>query len=209
MTYLPEFLTIATIHLLAVMSPGPDFAMITKNSLVHSRRAGVFSAIGLGLGIATHVVYSLIGIGFVIAQSVVLFSVIKFFGAGYLIYIGWQALKSKPQPNQNRTTATPKSISPLSAIWQGYLTNVLNPKATLFMLSLFTQVIDVHTPIWIKVGYGLEMSLVTFLWFAFVANVLSIEHIKRPFLRIQHKFEKWMGVVLIGLGLKVAFTKSS
>ena len=78
MEYLSIFLTVALAHLLAVISPGPDFVMITRNSLIYSRRTGVYSALGLGLGILVHVFYSLVGIGFIISKSIILFSIIKF-----------------------------------------------------------------------------------------------------------------------------------
>ncbi len=95
MLYLTEFLTVAVIHLLAVISPGPDFAMISRNSLVYSRKTGIYSSLGLALGILVHVSYSLVGIGLIISRSIVIFSAIKFLGAGYLIYIGYKALKTK------------------------------------------------------------------------------------------------------------------
>src|SRR5438094_7329342 len=94
--YLPEFLTIASLHLLAVMSPGPDFVLISKNSLVYSRKSGVYSALGLALGILVHITYSLIGIAYIISRSIVIFSTIKLLGAGYLIYIGYKSLWAKP-----------------------------------------------------------------------------------------------------------------
>ena len=98
-------------------------------------------------------------------------------------------------------------LGKLRAIRMGFLTNVLNPKATLFFLSLFTQVINPQTPKFIQVLYGLEMCLMTFAWFTFVATILSHPIIKLKFARIQHRLEKVFGVVLIALGLKVALTK--
>jgi threonine/homoserine/homoserine lactone efflux protein len=95
MHYLPQFLTIASIHLLAVMSPGPDFIMITRNTLVYSRKTGMYSAIGLGLGIGVHVLYCLMGIGLLISKSIVLFNSIKLIGAAYLFYIGYKSIRSK------------------------------------------------------------------------------------------------------------------
>ena len=77
MSYLPIFLTVALAHLLAVISPGPDFIMITRNSLIYSRRTGIYSSIGLGLGILVHVTYSLVGIGLIISKSIILFNTIK------------------------------------------------------------------------------------------------------------------------------------
>ena len=89
MAFLPEFLAVVTIHLLAVMSPGPDFVMISRNSLIYSRRSGIFSALGLACGMAVHASYSLVGIGLIITKSIVLFSILKFVGAAYLLYFGY------------------------------------------------------------------------------------------------------------------------
>src|SRR3989344_3649310 len=124
MHYLPEFLTVVLIHLLAVMSPGPDFVMISRNSMIYSRRVGVYSAVGLGLGIMVHVTYSLIGIEFIISRSIILFSILKFIGAGYLIYIGYKCLRAKPQTMQSLETQN-QTMSKFSAIRMGFLTNVL------------------------------------------------------------------------------------
>lgn len=88
MQYLPIIATVALVHLLAVISPGPDFIMITRNSIIYSRRSGVYSALGLGLGILVHVTYSLVGIGLLIAQSILLFNAIKFL-RGCLLNLYW------------------------------------------------------------------------------------------------------------------------
>ncbi len=146
--YLSQFITVALIHLLAVMSPGPDFAMVTRNSLVYSRKSGVYTSVGLGLGIMVHVMYCLLGIGLLISRSIILFNVIKYIGAMYLIYIGYKSLKAKPQniSEVNKVSAMEKTLTPLNSIRIGFLTNVLNPKATIFFLALFTQVINPGTP---------------------------------------------------------------
>ncbi len=207
MNYLPEFLAIASLHLLAVMSPGPDFVLISKNSLVYSRKSAIYTALGLAFGIAVHVTYSLIGIAYIISKSIVIFSAIKFLGAGYLIYIGLKSLGATPTENIGSDIAAEAKIHSWSAIKTGFLTNVLNPKATLFFLAVFTQVIDKNTPVFVKVLYGLEMSTMTFIWFSFVAAVLSHSKIKEKFTKIQHHVERGMGAVLIALGIKVALLK--
>lgn len=208
MNYLPEFLTVAAIHILAVMSPGPDFVMIIKNSLVHSRKAGVYSAIGLGLGIAVHVTYSLIGIGLIISKSIILFSTIKYIGAAYLIYIGYKSLRSKPAKTEISAEGSATELGKVEAVKLGFLTNVLNPKATLFFFALFSQVINPKTPIAIQALYGIEMSVMTFIWFALVSIVLSHKIIRNKFITIQHRVEKFFGAVLILLGVKVALSSS-
>ncbi|MEK9131457.1 MAG: LysE family transporter [Patescibacteria group bacterium] len=210
--FIINFLKVALIHLLAVMSPGPDFVLISKNALTYSRRTGIYSAVGLGLGILVHVTYSLIGIGFVISQSIILFSVIKLLGAGYLIYIGINALRSKPQPLSTNITASsnPKELSVFGAIRMGFLTNALNPKATLFFLGLFTQVIDPTTPIWVQMVYGLEMSIMTIVWFSLVALFFSHEKVRGRFAKVSHHVDRVLGAVLIALGVKIAlFSKGT
>jgi|SRR3989338_2086699 len=206
MDYLFEFLTVALLHLLAVISPGPDFVIITKNTLSHSRKIGIYSAIGVALGILVHVAYSLIGIGLIISKSILLFNAIKLLGAAYLIYIGYKALTSKSKTFIKRVKSD-KEISSLQAVKTGFLTNVLNPKATLFFFSLFTQFINPNTPFAIKFLYGVEMTIATFLWFAFVAIVLSHKYIKGYFSRFQHYVERVMGAILIALGIKILSEK--
>ncbi len=205
MSYLSQFLAVAVIHFLALVSPGPDFAMISRSSLVYSRRTGIYSALGLALGILVHVTYSLVGIGLIISKSILLFSIIKYLGAGYLIYIGWKSLRAKKvRQSAEADTAAERHLPALAALRVGFLTNVLNPKVTLFFLGLFTQVIRPGTPLWVQVLYGLEMSTMTFLWFAFVASVLSHSIIRKRFTAVQHIVERVCGGLLIALGVRVA-----
>ncbi len=208
--FLTAFLTIVIVHLLAVVSPGPDFAMATRNSLLYSRRAGILTSLGLAFGIAVHVTYSLLGIGLVISKSIILFSVIKWVGAGYLVYIGYKSLRTRPREQ----TATPPlansgELSDTSAVRIGFLTNVLNPKATLFFLALFTQVIDPATPLFIQLLYGIEMVVMTFAWFSFVSLVFSNTFLKTKIVRVQHYVERVTGAVLILLGVKIALSSRS
>lgn len=202
-----EFLLIAGIHLLAVMSPGPDFAMVLRNSVLYSRRVGVLAALGLACGIMLHITYSLLGVGLIISQSIVLFNLIKLLGAAYLIYVGFKSLISKRENNKEELISkkvSEKKISDLQAIKMGFLTNALNPKATLFFLALFTQVISPTTPIAVKMLYGAEMTVATFIWFTFVALILTHRHINKVFVKVRFQLEKVFGVVLIALGIKVA-----
>ena len=206
-SYWLEFSAVLAVFIFAVMSPGPDFLLITRNSLVYSRKTGIYSSLGLACGILVHVTYSLVGIGIIISQSIILFTIIKYIGACYLIYLGIQSLRLKPKSTDlNSIEASNHDIGMVSAIRMGFLTNVLNPKATLFFLMLFSQVVDQHTPALVQILYGLAMSLGTFIWFSLVSITLSMSLIKNKFLSIQHHIEKVFGVLLTGLGLKVAFS---
>jgi RhtB (resistance to homoserine/threonine) family protein len=199
---LHEFLTLAGIHLLAVVSPGPDFAVVSKNSLAHSRRIGVWSALGVALGILVHVTYCVVGLGFVLSRTPGLFALIRVAGALYLLYTGWKCLRATPAgaAPAGAAQAAP-GLGPWGALRMGFFTNALNPKATLFFLGLFTQVVRPSTPLVVELLYGAEMVAATFAWFALLAVGLSHPAVVTRLGRVQHRVEQVMGVALGGFGL--------
>ncbi|HSC83494.1 MAG TPA: LysE family transporter [Pseudomonas sp.] len=206
--YWAEFLTVALIHLLAVASPGPDFAIVVRESVAHGRRAGTWTALGVGTGIFVHVGYSLLGIGLIVSQSIMLFNALKWLAAAYLFYIGIKALRAKPAtPGALDVSAEAGERSPRGAFMTGFVTNGLNPKATLFFLSLFTVVINPHTPLAVQAGYGVYLAFATALWFCLVALLFSQPRVRAGFARMGHWFDRLMGAVLVGLGIKLAFTE--
>ncbi|WP_166363938.1 LysE family translocator [Pseudomonas akapageensis] len=206
--YWTEFLTVALIHLLAVASPGPDFAVVVRESVTHGRRAGTWTAFGVGTAIFLHVGYSLLGIGLIVSQSIVLFNALKWLAAAYLVYIGIKALRSGPATPAAEDAAAPVvERTPRGAFVAGFMTNGLNPKATLFFLSLFTVVINPHTPLAIQAGYGVYLAVATGLWFCLVAMLFSQQRVRAGFARMGHWFDRTMGAVLVALGIKIAFTE--
>ncbi|MGF6692890.1 MULTISPECIES: LysE family translocator [Pseudomonas] len=206
--YWTEFLTVALIHLLAVASPGPDFAIVVRESVAHGRRAGTWTALGVGMGIFVHVAYSLLGIGLIVSQSIMLFNALKWAAAAYLLYIGIKALRAKPaDPVAAEASLMAGERSPRGAFVTGFVTNGLNPKATLFFLSLFTVVINPHTPLTVQAGYGVYLACATAAWFSLVALLFSHRRVRAGFARMGHWFDRLMGAVLVGLGIKLAFTE--
>lgn len=206
--YWTEFLTVALIHLLAVASPGPDFAIVVRESVAHGRRAGTWTALGVGTGIFVHVAYSLLGIGLIVSQSIMLFNALKWAAAAYLLYIGIKALRARPaDPVAAEAALMAGERSPRGAFVSGFVTNGLNPKATLFFLSLFTVVIDPHTPLTVQAGYGVYLAGATAAWFSLVALLFSQRRVRAGFARMGHWFDRLMGAVLVGLGVKLAFTE--
>ncbi|NHC35528.1 LysE family transporter [Scytonema millei] len=209
MPLLPELIAVAILQFLVIIVPGADFVVICRNSLVYSRRTGIYSALGLTLGILVHASYSLIGIGFIISRSIVLFALIKYLGAAYLIYLGYKSLIAKPRrqlEEQARRSQASQDLSKLAAVRMGFINNILNPKVTLFFLSLFTQVINPLTPIPIQIWYGLQMGMMTFAWYTLVAVVMSHPILKGKLFSVTHYLEKAMGAVLILLGIRVALS---
>lgn len=206
--YLPEILSVTVIAVFMSISPGADFVMVTKNSLFQDRKAGIYSAIGISLAIWIHVAYSIAGLAVVIANSVFLFSLIKYLGAAYLIYIGWKSFQANTSLDLIKTSDR-KPLSNSAAFKMGIITNALNPKTTLFFLSIFTQVVNPDTPLLLQLLYGAIISLAHLLWFSLVAIFITQPSLLGMFNSYKNKIEKGVGVLLIGFGLKVAFSGNS
>ncbi len=203
-----EFMTVALVHLLAVASPGPDFAVVVRESVTQGRRVGSWTALGVGCGIFVHVAYSLLGIGLIVSQSIVLFNLFKWLAAGYLLYLGWRALRARPISLDTADEVdTTSDRSPWQAFVVGFVTNGLNPKATLFFLSLFTVVISADTPLLVQAGYGVYLAGATALWFLLVAWLFSRGRVRAGFARMGHWFDRLTGAVLIGLGVRLAVSE--
>lgn len=205
MPYLPELLSVSVIAVFMAISPGSDFVMITRNSVFYGRSAGLYSALGISLAIWVHVAYSIAGLAIIISSSIFLFSILKYLGAAYLIYIGWKTFRSKTEISINDGSKK-ENLSKFSAFKMGFITNSLNPKTTIFFLSLFTHVVNAHTPLWLQVVYGIIISLSHLLWFSTISFFLSQPVFLQRFQEWKNAIEKVIGSLLIGFGLKVAVT---
>ncbi|MET9448614.1 LysE family translocator [Streptomyces cinerochromogenes] len=201
-----EILAVAVITVLAVIAPGADFAMIVRNSYLYGRRTGLFAAAGVAAGVLVHVTYTMLGVGLLIASSTFLFTVIKLIGAAYLVYIGVRTFRTRGEVKVDLEHKA--TLTPLAALRTGFLTNVLNPKTTLFVVSTFAQVVSPGTPLWRQAGYGLFMSLAHLVWFGVVALFFSQERMRTLMLRAQKVLNKVIGSVLAGLGISLAFAPS-
>lgn len=196
-----EWIAVITITLLAVISPGADFALVTRNSLLLSRRAGVLTALGIGLGVLIHVGYTLLGVGLLLQQSTWLFDALRLAGAAYLIYLGVKMLLSKTD-----SPATPLQKPPIdsAALRTGLLTNALNPKTAVFIVSLFMQVVQPGTGLATQLGYGAFIALAHVGWFTLVALCFSAGAVRDRLLAARLWIDRLFGGLLIGFGALLA-----
>ena len=170
-----------------------------------SRRAGVLTALGIGLGVWVHLGYTLWGVGVLMRQSAWLFGAAKLAGAAYLIYLGWKMLRSPPG-DLAATAARP--VSDLGALRTGFLTNALNPKTTVFIVSLFMQVVDPQTPLGVQLAYGAFISLAHAVWFSLVAVGLSAQAARQRLLAWRRTIDRAFGGALMGLGVWLAAARA-
>lgn len=199
-----EWIAIVTITVLAVISPGPDFAMISRNAISLSRRAGFLTSLGIGAGVLVHVSYALIGLEVVGRYADGLLSVIKFLGACYLIWLGLKLLTNRPSTKLGKNGV--HATSDFYALRIGFLTNVLNPKTSIFIVSLFTQVVDIDTPIGTQVAYGVFISLAHVLWFSVVAMFFGSEAFGRRLFALRRWLDLAFGLALVGFGAGLLLT---
>lgn len=197
------FGAVAAAHALGVMSPGPDFAVVIRAALSQGRAAGVWTAAGIGSGILFHVAYGLFGLRWLTQRFPWSLDAIALAGAAFLIWMGSSALRAQPLQLENTVERDATRGDWKRHYGIGLATNVLNPKATLFFVALFTTVVSgaVSTPMMIVLAIWLPLS--TFGWFATVAVLLSHAGLRRGLQRHAHRLDRAMGVILIALGIAV------
>ncbi len=197
-SYWTDFLTLAVAHALAVASPGPDFALVLRQSLAHGRRVAVWASIGIGSGIAFHVGYCSFGLGLLLKESPVALNAVKYLGAAYLAWVGVQALRAQPRSGDVDLAARDDAPTDGAAWRQGFIVNVLNPKAALFFISLYALRVSPDTPALLKLGYGAWLVAATMAWFCLVSVLFTQPAVRRRFLRHGHWIDRALGLVFLG-----------
>nr|ELR5111119.1 LysE family translocator [Providencia stuartii] len=201
-----ELIAVATITFLAVISPGPDFAMVTRNSYAYGTKVGLFAALGIAVGVQVHVFYTLFGVTLIIMRSPTLFTIVKLLGVGYLVYIGFKSFTNTQKMNTEGNNLTKPSS--LTAFRMGFLTNALNPKTMFFVVSVYTQVIQNNNSQWLNFSYGLFISFAHWLWFSLIALFFATPTIRNRILNYQLTMDKVIGALLMILGISLLFLNS-
>jgi len=224
MPVLEQFLLIAMVHFFAVASPGPDFALILKQSIRYNRRIAIYTSFGIAAGIIVHVTYSLVGIGLLIASDERLFTALKYIAASYFCYIAWHCITAKKPDNEllaEKSNDTHHSLTPndeskkdtsaklpsvKKAFLNGFLINALNVKATLFFVSLFSVVIAPETFLGIKIAYGAYLVAATAAWFCFLSYMLTQERVRFVLQRKGYILDRIMGGILLLLAIQLVLS---
>jgi len=205
MDFWQGFAVITVVHLLAAASPGPDFAYVTRQSLVHGRRAGLLASIGIALGLSIHILYSAAGLAAVVAHSAHWMTAIKIAGGGYLLYLGISGLRSGARaPDAQEVRAAPPA--PLRQVAGGFLCNALNPKAPIYFLALFTVVLKPGLPLPTLLAYGAWLMLLQWLWFSLVTLLFAHHLVRDRLLAMRHWIDRAFGVAMVALGIRVLVT---
>ncbi|SJL84530.1 LysE family translocator [Vibrio palustris] len=208
------FVTVAIAHFLALLSPGPDFVLVVKSAIKNGPKKSIGVAAGIASANALYIALCLVGVGALLASTVIIMIALKVAGGLFLIYLAVMALRAKKsdykyleisenQTRQSETTFAKEFIT-------GFMSGILNPKNLLFYLSLFTVVLTNDVNFGFKVGLGIWMTSVVFVWDLSVIYVLSIDKVRRKFSKLAYYIDKCTGVILGLIGftiVKSALTK--
>lgn len=205
-----NYLLFIIMSICLIILPGPDTAMATKNTLVAGKMGGVKTVFGTCVALLIHTLAAVIGLSALIVKSALLFSIFKYVGALYLIYIGIKALlavKNKEGVNTNDVSIN-NDKEHTSCFRQGFLTNLLNPKIAVFFLTFLPQFLNPSHNTFIQLlVMGLTYLVLTIIWFAFYIFLIDkiSAFMKKP--KTQRYIQGLTGIVLIGFGIKLAFLK--
>ena len=196
---------VITISCLGMISPGPDFFLVLKNSLSYNRKMALMTCLGVISAIAIHMSYCVAGIAVLITATPWLYNALRYAGATYLLWIGIKALLAKSSATTYVSKQTqPINVTAKAAFMQGLLCNLLNPKATLFFLAIFTQLLNADSTIMDKLLVAFIICLEALLWWPLVVFIFQTQIVQRRYFKLQFIIDKLLGVILILLGVKVA-----
>ena len=205
------FLQVFAVGVAVAVAPGPDFFMVLRNSLSRGRLAGVMTALGIGSALVVHVVYSVLGLALVIASSPAVFGLIRVCGALYLLYIAARCLMSKkselPDICASAAPDTGKD-SPLRGWREGFWCNLLNPKAALFFLSIFSQFMTPETPGAVRWIYGAEVIVIVTVWFTLLALFLSTNRLRSMYAGLARWIDGGVGLIFGGVGCSILWQEA-
>jgi threonine/homoserine/homoserine lactone efflux protein len=204
-----NFETFLLTGILLNITPGNDTIFILSKSIGQGKKAGIASALGISIGSVMHTALAALGLSLIIAKSILLFNIIKYIGAAYLIYIGCKMLLDKSNLN-TKITDLDKKINYYKILRDGVITNVFNPKVALFFIAFLPQFIDINQQNTVLpfMLLGLTFIFTGTIWCVILAFSAAAIHEKLNSNKsIALLINKLCGFTLIALGLKVAFTK--
>lgn len=198
-----QILVVVGITVLVMVSPGPDMVIVMRNTLIGGRAAGLSTSSGVLTGNLVHITYCAVGIGWLISQSILAFTILRYAGAAYLLYLGFMSLRSAGQALDLR--AAPTAVSGRTWFAQGFVNNILNPKGTLFYLGVFTMVITPETSAGATLLLVAIMMAVSAAFWVFFVYTLDFHPVRKALEHSQRALNRVFGGLLIFLGVRVAF----
>jgi threonine efflux protein len=204
------FLAVALMHLVALMSPGPDFFFISQLAVSRSRREAMMGVVGISLGVMIWAAVALLGLNLLLQQLAWLHQIITVAGGLYLCWMGWKLFCAAR--DQRTITASSTELKPACqksgrSLIRGLLTNLSNPKAIIYFGSVFSLFIGKEVGAQARWGLFVLITAETFVWFTLVAIVFALPTMRRGYQRMAQWIDGFAGVLFTGFGLHLIFTR--
>ncbi len=203
--YLNEFIIIAIAHFIALLSPGADFVYLVNSSLNNQPKIAIGASLGIALSNGFYILICLLGYATLFSQSEVLMSMIKIGGGGYLLFLGYHVMLSQSSTINTGSTITLNQNSFFKEVLRGFYLSFLNPKISIFYISLFSLAISSETPLSIQLLYGLWMFLFVFIWDSLLVLLLNKKRLKEKILSFTN-INKIFGALLLFMGLGLFYS---
>ncbi|OIX93665.1 threonine export protein RhtC [Serratia fonticola] len=204
------FLTVAMVHIIALMSPGPDFFFVSQTAASRSRREAMMGVVGISLGVMVWAGVALLGLNLILQKMAWLHQIIMVGGGLYLCWMGWQLLRSARSQNAQTAPAAEVKVAlpkPGRSFIRGLLTNLSNPKAVIYFGSVFSLFVCEDVGAGARWGLFALITGETFIWFTLVAIIFALPAMRRGYQRMAKWIDGLAGVLFTGFGLHLIFTR--
>ena len=204
---LSTLLLIAGVYWIAVVSPGPNFLLVSQLALSGRGRLGMHASIGIAVGSTIWAALAMAGVAALLAHVAWIHTAIRLAGAAYLIWFGIKLLLSARAP----ADAPKRLISVPSTGWgafrSGLLTNLTNPKAGAFWTSVFSSIFPAHAPAWLFVATGIMVPCISGGWYVMLSLLFGSDQVQRRYLALRRPIDAVCGAILLGLGASLAASR--
>lgn len=205
------FLTVAMMHIIALVSPGPDFFFVSQTAASRSRKDAMMGVVGITLGVAVWAAVALMGLHLILQKMAWLHDIITIGGGLYLCWMGWQLLKSARAKKSVGETDIAEAAVTLPAggrtFMRGFLTNLSNPKAVIYFGSVFSLFVGDSVSSAARGGLFIMIVAETFAWFSIVALVFALPKMRRGYQRLAKWIDGVAGVVFTGFGIGLIISR--
>ncbi|TBR36951.1 MULTISPECIES: threonine export protein RhtC [Dyella] len=203
------FLTIALVHLIALISPGPDFFFVSQTAVSRTRRQALFGVIGITLGMVVWSALALLGLQLLLHKLAWLERLITMAGGLYLTWMGLKMLRGafKAPADGMPTQKVKIEQSDWATLRSGFLTNLANPKAVVYFGSVFSAFLSGSVTSSTRWGIWTLVVVETFVWFAIVAAFFALPAMRRGYLRLSRWIDGAAGAVFVAFGLHLVLGK--
>lgn len=205
MSYLTVLLSVMAVHTVAMVSPGPNFLVVTQTAISHSRREGVLTALGVSCAALLWSSAALLGISLLFETTVWLYQVLKVLGGAYLIYLGIQSWRYAGRPPLLSAETPPDSSWRLFRV--GFVINLTNPKSAIFFSSIFATLLPAQLPVWVRAAAVGVIVFDALWWHVALAFTFSARPAQQLYIKAKRSIDLFAGTLLVFIGARLMLSK--